>query len=210
MAIFLGHLLREHQQRGTETSTVGQLRNSTYVIFIGEAPNKFWIAPLKASSQMATHVKLNGLMPELVTFGFRCKIRMGQCSLILWAIRGYQEFYANSLKLPRWRNPKPCWECNLSGEQCLKIQRNVEDECRARRSPHLIFTIPGVSHFTICQDAMHILFCKGVLSHCMGNTLQHWCWQSHILCWPAAQGTVGNNIFGDSAALQAVPDHGCA
>ena len=112
---------------------------------------------------------------------------VGRYSFTLWAIRGDQVFYANSLKLPHWRNPKPCWECNLSGEQCLKIQnpippnemRNVEDECRARRSPHLIFTIPGVSHFTICQDAMHILFCKGVLSHCMGNTLKHWCWQSN-------------------------------
>ena len=112
---------------------------------------------------------------------------VGQYSFTLWAIRGDQEFYANSLKLPHWRNPRPCWECNLDGEQCLNIQdpippnemRQVEDECRARRSPHLIFTIPGVSHFSICQDAMHILFCKGVLSHCMGNTLKHWCWHSN-------------------------------
>ncbi|OLQ12748.1 hypothetical protein AK812_SmicGene3343 [Symbiodinium microadriaticum] len=59
---------------------------------------------------------------------------VGRYSFTLWAIRGDQDFYANSLKLPHWRNPKPRWECNLSGEQCLKIQdpippnemRNVE------------------------------------------------------------------------------------
>ena len=144
---------------------------------------------------------------------------VGQYSFTLWAIRGDQEFFANSLKLPHWRNPRPCWECNVDGAQRLNIQgpippnemRQVEDECRARRSPHLIFTIPEVSHFSICQDAMHILFCKGVLSNCMENTqalvLAE---QSRILCWPAAQGTVGNNLLGDSAVLQAVPDHGCA
>lgn len=28
---------------------------------------------------------------------------------------------------------------------------------------------------------MRILFCKGVLSHCMGNALKHWCWHSSVV-----------------------------
>ena len=52
--------------------------------------------------------------------------------------------------------------------------KTIKDEINCRLSSHAIFTIPGVSHFNICQDAMHILFCKGVFSHAMGNALKHW------------------------------------
>lgn len=56
--------------------------------------------------------------------------------------------------------------------------RSLAEELNCRISPHPFFTLPGLTHFNVCQDAMHILFCKGVLSHCMGNALKHWCWHS--------------------------------
>eukprot|EP00438_Fugacium_kawagutii_P013009 Skav219669 [mRNA] locus=scaffold3149:14778:16496:- [translate_table: standard] len=56
--------------------------------------------------------------------------------------------------------------------------RSVAEELNCRISPHPLFTLPGLTHVNVCQDAMHILFCKGVLSHCMGNALKHWCWHS--------------------------------
>ena len=54
--------------------------------------------------------------------------------------------------------------------------RLPQEEMNCRISAHPLFTIHGVSHFNIAQDAMHILFCKGVLSHCVGNALKFWCY----------------------------------
>ena len=31
---------------------------------------------------------------------------------VIWSIQGDQEFFSNTLQLPHWRNPSPCWLCD--------------------------------------------------------------------------------------------------
>ena len=113
---------------------------------------------------------------------------------ILWHLVGDQDHYANNLHLPHWQNLHPCWECKQTKEECmtaltlpvpLEKMRTEDEEYNCRLSTHPLFTLPGLSHFNVCQDAMHILFCKGLLSHCMGNALKHWCWHSSGLAGTA-------------------------
>ena len=103
---------------------------------------------------------------------------------------GDHEWYSNYLLLPHWATAHSCWECHLTGPQQMETlaepldqtsQRTVAEELNCRLSEHSLFTIPGVSHFNICQDAMHILFCGGVFGHAMGNALKHWCYHSNCM-----------------------------
>ena len=111
----------------------------------------------------------------------------GGYKFILWSLIGDQEHYSNSMHLPHWANAQPCFECKQFKAECMEClaspipaekMRTLEEEHNCRLSHHPLFTLAGFSHFNVCQDAMHILYCKGVLSHCMGNALKHWCWHS--------------------------------
>ena len=65
-------------------------------------------------------------------------------SFVIWSIQGDQDFFANSLKLPHWMNPKPCWSCHLGLQECLQVDRaipleslrTVQEECDSRLSSH--------------------------------------------------------------------------
>ena len=114
----------------------------------------------------------------------------GKYRFIIWHIMGDHEWYANYLLLPHWATAHSCWECHLTGPQQMETLaepfgqtslRTVAEELNCRLSEHSLFTIPGVSHFNICQDAMHILFCGGVFGHAMGNALKHWCYHSNCM-----------------------------
>eukprot|EP00438_Fugacium_kawagutii_P002866 Skav222160 [mRNA] locus=scaffold3048:43996:45267:- [translate_table: standard] len=114
----------------------------------------------------------------------------GNYRFLLWNLIGDQEYYCNTLQMPHWSKAFSCWECKQSKEvQMSSLEspvpqnemRSLAEELNCRISPHPFFTLPGLTHFNICQDAMHILFCKGVLSHCMGNALKHWCWHSNAV-----------------------------
>ena len=40
----------------------------------------------------------------------------------------------------------------------------------------MLFTLRGVTSKNVCHDALHVIFCKGILSHLLGSVL-------HMLCW---------------------------
>ena len=114
----------------------------------------------------------------------------GKYRFVIWHIMGDHEWYSNYLLLPHWATAHSCWECHLTGPQQMETlaepldqtsQRTVAEELNCRLSEHSLFTIPGVSHFNICQDAMHVLFCGGVFGHAMGNALKHWCYHSNCM-----------------------------
>ena len=114
----------------------------------------------------------------------------GKWRFVIWQIMGDHEWYSNFVLLPHWAKPKSCWECHLTGPQQMERLaepidkgscRTLGEETNCRLSEHSIFTIPGVSHFNICQDAMHILYCGGVFSHAMGNALKYWCYHSNCM-----------------------------
>ena len=52
---------------------------------------------------------------------------------------------------------------------CAK--RPLLDDATCRLSKHPVFTIPGVSRHNVCQDALHILWCKGICNHAIGSAL---------------------------------------
>lgn len=107
---------------------------------------------------------------------------------IVWALTGDHEHYANWLKLPHWSCHKYCWGCDAHkkipkrrgldfrpGKSHLAL-RTVEDELKQRISTHAFFSILGVTSFSVAQDALHILFTHGALSHLYGSYL-------HTLCF---------------------------
>ena len=110
--------------------------------------------------------------------------------LCLWCLEGDHEYFSNVLGLPHWANAKPCWDCNTETAHPLLTWKHfpripggwqilTSDEARAAIPDQPLFTIPGVATKTVAHDALHILFCKGVLSHLLGSVL-------HTMCWPSA------------------------
>ena len=78
----------------------------------------------------------------------------------LWHIMGDHEWYSNYLLLPHWATAHTCWECHLTGPQQMETLaepidqtslRTVAEGLNCRLSEHPLFTIPGVSHFNVCQ-----------------------------------------------------------
>ena len=105
----------------------------------------------------------------------------GGFRFVIWSILGDQEHFCNYLKLPHWCTLYSCWECTLTGPEQMEPlgtsiksnnMRTVDQEMNCRISSHALFTLPGVSHFNIAQDAMHILFCKGVFFPCHGQCFE--------------------------------------
>jgi hypothetical protein len=102
-------------------------------------------------------------------------------------LTGDHEHFSNNLKLPHWASDKWCWECHADrkghntglrfpeGASCC-TRRDRDDELGERLSPHPVFTIPGVTRHSVAQDALHILFTKGVLSHALASCLHTMCW----------------------------------
>ena len=134
-----------------------------------------WGAPFPPNSEFG---KLAG--KPLTAAGYRC---------CLWALEGDQDYFANVLKMAHWNNENPCWACDclkghpeldplilMPGKQRWTI-RNAAAARAALRSDHPFVTkVPGVTSLMVAQDALHILFCKGILSHLMGSALHIWCW----------------------------------
>lgn len=105
----------------------------------------------------------------------------------VWALEGDQEYFANVLGLNHWSCHKPCWDCNtdktvpalhfknlLPGRQQWVV-KTMQEAIDSLDSDHGFFEIIGVTSKTVGQDAMHILFCKGVLAYFMGAVLHLWC-----------------------------------
>ena len=143
------------------------------------------------------------------------KLQAGKTDIVhnyrftIWQVMGDQEFFANVLKLPHWMNAQPCWECKMTGpQQQSNLDKDIEgwrlpqEEMNCRISAHPLFTIHGVSHFNIAQDAMHILFCKGVLSHCMGNALKFWCYTCKAVPGRSIRDKVKHILQKNTVALQ--------
>ena len=107
---------------------------------------------------------------------------------VLWAIEGDQDFFANTLKLPHWKNPMPCWGCDCDTRDAEKtwlsfkpgqqgwIAKAASQARATLLSQHPFFKIHGTTSLMVAQDALHILFCKGVLSHLLGSVLHSMTW----------------------------------
>lgn len=113
--------------------------------------------------------------------------RQGYC-LVCWALQGDHEYFANTLKLPHWSSDTPCWDCDTitsDPEKTWKelrpgrkgwIVRTIQDAL-ANKPRHPFFELEGCTEKTVSHDALHVLFCKGVLSHLLGSAL-------HTMVWP--------------------------
>ena len=107
---------------------------------------------------------------------------------VLWSLEGDQDYFANTLKLNHWNNPNPCWACdtvttdpqktwkNLMPNQTGWISKNAAQAKATLTSRHPLLRIRGVTTLMISPDALHILFCKGILSRLLGSVLHLWCW----------------------------------
>jgi hypothetical protein len=108
---------------------------------------------------------------------------------VVWALTGDHEHYANWLKLPHWSCHRFCWSCDANktdanktgydfspGKLNMLKLRSVKEELEKRISEHNFFKIPGVTSFSVMHDALHVIFCNGVLSHLFGSFL-------HTLCF---------------------------
>ena len=64
--------------------------------------------------------------------------------------------------------------------------RTVQDELLKRISEHGFFCMVGVTSCSVAQDALHILFANGVLSHLFGSYLHTLCYVNKSTAPPAA------------------------
>ena len=105
---------------------------------------------------------------------------------VLWALQGDHEYFSHVLKLPHWRNHRPCWECNATNKAgdkpytCLTNFGLFEGVTNAtasahKSSEHPIFSVSGVTTKMVRGDPPHIRFCKGIYSHLLGSLLQYVC-----------------------------------
>ena len=107
---------------------------------------------------------------------------------VVWSLEGDHDYFSNALRLPHWQNAFPCWACSTCTDDPASSWRNLlpgqqgwvaKDAAAAvatLESEHLFFKIAGVSTLMVAQDALHIIFCKGILSRLLGSALHVWCW----------------------------------
>ena len=120
----------------------------------------------------------------LTHMGYRC---------VIWSIQGDHEFFSNTLGLPHWRRPSPCWECdalNLDDAPLEKWVKNLKPDLQnfnrvthamsveSPPSDHPLFGVPGVTSLMVRGDALHILYTKGVYGHLLGSILHYICWKN--------------------------------
>jgi hypothetical protein len=108
----------------------------------------------------------------------------GGFRLVLWCLIGDHDYFSNTLGLAHWRNDYLCWCCNaqqhnwrVAGPERQWTVKSVE-ECLGNRPSHPLFNTPGTSTLMVSHDLLHVLFCKGILSHLMGGALHYWIWPS--------------------------------
>jgi len=101
---------------------------------------------------------------------------------VIWSIAGDHEHHANFFKLPHWAAKKWCWDCNANKDDGTGLsfkedgpegctRRGAAEELVRRISGHQVFTIPGVTSCNADHDPLHVLYCKGVLSHFFGSVI---------------------------------------
>jgi len=108
----------------------------------------------------------------------------------IWSLQGDHEYFANTLRLPHWASHRMCWSCNcddscpeltwrnLMPYQQKWVPKNLDQAKATLQSDHPFFQLAGVTTMNVCQDALHILFCKGVCAHLLGSVL-------HTMAWPS-------------------------
>lgn len=108
--------------------------------------------------------------------------------LVCWALQGDHEYFANTLKLPHWSSDAPCWDCNTVTSDPTKTWKELRPgrkgwtlktmrQAIANKPAHPFFELEGCTEKTVSHDALHVLFCKGVLAHLLGSAL-------HTMVWP--------------------------
>jgi len=113
----------------------------------------------------------------------------GGFRVAVWCLEGDHEYFSNVLRLPHWASPTMCWECDCDVRDPAKTWKTLKPMqqgwvCKTTAeimehppSSHDFFQIPGVTSKCVAQDALHIIFAKGILAHLIGSVL-------HTLCWP--------------------------
>ena len=136
----------------------------------------------------------NPLQKDSIFFKMRGKdLVAGGYKGVLWSIQGDHDMFSNVLKLPHWKNHRPCWECDCSQsldhipvEKHYKMLRpslmnlNFIDTAQALanpRSDHPLFKLPGVTTRIVRHDLLHILWHNGIYSHHLGSILHYMCWK---------------------------------
>lgn len=122
---------------------------------------------------------------------------------VLWVFEGDHEYFSNVLGLPHWRSRRCCWDCNTDvTDEATTWKRlvphgwTVHTIAEVRATPpsaHVLFTLPGVTSKNVAHDALHVVFCKGLLSHLLGSVL-------HLLCWTGT----GRQTTQPAVKLQAI------
>jgi len=108
--------------------------------------------------------------------------------VVCWALQGDHEYFANTLKLPHWSCDAPCWDCDTVTSDPLKTWKEMRpglrgwtvksiESAQASKPDHPFFQLKGCTEKTVSHDALHVLFCKGVLAHLLGSSL-------HTMIWP--------------------------
>ena len=103
---------------------------------------------------------------------------------IIWSIQGDHEMFSNVLKLPHWRNSRPCWECTATQDSLKTIQPSLQEHVNFDtkmaalnpRTNHALFKVPGVTTRLVRGDLLHILWHNGLYGHLIGSILHKMCW----------------------------------
>lgn len=127
----------------------------------------------------------------------------------VWILQGDHEHFSNTLGLPHWSTAAPCWDCNTETRhqaltwKKLKLQPGgwvpkTMAQAILDRPSHPVFRVEGVTEKTCGHDVLHVLYCKGVLSHLLGSTL-------HTMLWPRR----GRQTVAPAARLATIFDRVC-
>lgn len=151
---------KQDKGRGTWDPILNQLRDSFCAAFRGTWPS----GPQEGEA--------------LVAGGFK---------LVLWSLLGDHDYFSNTLGLNHWAAHSMCWCCDASSQDHGKHWKKHQPEARGWRTKtpqqcldsqptHQFFEIPGASTLMVAHDLLHVLWCKGVLSHLLGSSLHVWLW----------------------------------
>lgn len=128
----------------------------------------------------------------------------GNFKLVVWSLQGDHDYFSNVLRLPHWNCDALCWACNTESSNPQTTWKHLKpyqqgwicktvEEARIDPPDHEFFNISGVSTANVAHDSLHVLFCKGVLSHLTGSVL-------HTMCYP----TKGRQTVAAESRLAAI------
>ena len=111
---------------------------------------------------------------------------IGGYKFVIWNVLGDLEMFCNHLGLPHWNKLNLCWHCDAHKKDASKYYGHnwkghgweLYDAAEyAVALDHALFSLPGVSSWSVCFDVLHCLDCHGVASHLLGAALHQLVYQ---------------------------------